>query len=217
MISIACGCIVASGLVRAMPFYEGFTNRDGGDLLNIRMVMIGGLIVILALVLLLVLAILWAGQRRYRWSVGATLTLGITIAAMYCVLHFVPVDTYERGFHDWIDKHINESTVDAIRQWDLRQPTTERSVIENEDAFTPAAPSESPQVDWPPAIFALSPHRVTRLANGVVMEWGIFGTWGTARRVFISDTELQSCDDGSGTFRYAKIRPLLWAAIQDPG
>ncbi len=133
------------------------------------------------------LAIALAGpeqsRRMARWNFVAL--VGVTVAQ--CGFRQLPPNAYEAGFNDWTHRNINTA---AIQAWNGTLPTV-------------AARTRIPANAWPASIASLNPAIVEQLPSGqgVVIEWGVVSTWGTARRVIVGAHMPTTADEGRFSWR----------------
>ena len=194
--------VTASGL----PFYfAGSINESVGSAM--RWALLG----LLAWFVLLVCMVTRVIVLWFR-HIGGAFYAGVGLAFVVALSGFViggavgemGAVQYQRGFLDWTKQKVNTS---AILQWHATQPVSPVAVV-------------VPPANWPAPIASLAPApaSVDLLPNagGVMISWGRYGTWGDARRVFITADPAATPPDPE-SYDWTVLTPGVHAGVQYGG
>ncbi len=206
------GTIGVLGMSGVWLYFAGAANRDRES--TFMLVWLAGLAVAVTAVVTLIALIALHYERKppLAGHAGAAACVLVLLGSAAWIFSPSTVDAYDKGFADWVKNHVDEK---AILAWHGALPPSATTSVQVLHAFDPPAPTETPPADWPPEIASLKPKRVNRLANGVMLEWGSFATWGHSRRAFISTDDVDPTPtEPNKHFSYAPLRPSLWAAVQ---
>jgi hypothetical protein len=128
----------------------------------------------------------WAGAGVPRHLAAGGL-IGCAAATAAAALTAAPrVDRYQAGLQTWAAEKLD---FEAVRAWNAA-----------------SGGGDIPPADWPPAIVAVEPAGVEKVAGGqgVILRWGAPGGVGYARRVFVAGMPRGApFDDGKGGWRAA--------------
>lgn len=196
-------------------YWQGASNQDA----SIAAVLMQPAGLVLALCALTVLAILigmyHASKPRLAGHAAGALCVLVVLGSVAWVLSPGQDTAYQQGFERWVQEHVEAS---AILGWHASLPASTTVTVEVLHDSDPPAPSETLRTQWPAEIRSLGPKRVTRLSTGVMLEWGSFGTWGNARRVFVSTDGVDPTPTEPNLhFQYNAIDAFRWVAVQGTG
>jgi hypothetical protein len=195
-------------------YYAGRTNRDSFAVLGMEKLLLLLAAAAICFGVLLVIALARLFQRRFRAAAYPAALLVLAVVLLFARPLLIPPDVYENGLRRWMHDHMTPPVVQDVRQWLAKLPPTTQAAAGALNLFEPAAPGEVPPPEWPASLHSLAPDRVIQVQDGLVLQWGNFGTWGSSRRVFITHTSAKP-DDGSDHYDYQPAGECVWFAVQD--
>ncbi len=143
-------------------------------------------------------------RRAPRIVAGILLaTCLFAITPLQCEFRQMPLARYETGFLQWTSTNVHPA---ALAAWQATLPPV-------------TTPTIVPPAAWPPAVASLNPSNVIQNPGGIILEWGMLGTWGNSRRVFIAanGTVPPPANDENVLFNWKTLGAGFFAAYQATG